>query len=314
MANEIDPNDSMGALYGSRLRRYRLEAGWTQGDLGFRAHVVQSRINQLERATGAKPTLELSKKLDKLLNTDGLLEELTPHVRREAFPDWAQEHLKQEGRATAIQVYMARTFHGLLQTREYAHALLSLSPTLTSEEHLQKRLTGRMGRQPKLKDPKLREFWMVLDEAVLMRPVGSPAIMRGQMARVLEAAQAPHITVQVLPFSAGGHWPMECSLKMLTLPDGDASAYKEADEFGHLTEENDEVLAYGRGYDRLRAMALPPEQSLDLIQSVMEGTYRAARVPSRFQRRRLAEKQLQRHGGWLVRRGGRRLPGRDARP
>ncbi|GAB2899158.1 helix-turn-helix domain-containing protein [Streptomyces mayteni] len=312
MANAIDPNDSMGALYGSRLRRYRLEAGWTQGDLGFRAHVVQSRINQLERATGAKPTLELSTTLDKLLKTDGLLAELTPHVRREAFPDWARVHLDQEGVATAIRVYMGKVVHGLLQTEEYARTLLSLSPTLASEEQLEERVVARIERQPRLDAPELREFCMVLDEAALVRSVGGPAVMRAQLARLLEAAEDPRITIQVHPFTSGGHPAMSASLMLLTLPDGSESAYEEASDYGHLIEEPGEVRRYAKAYDQIRAQALPTHLSLDLIRSVMEGHYGAAHLPARPQRRRLAQKQPQQRGGWLVRRGGGRGSRRDA--
>ncbi|WP_394814777.1 helix-turn-helix domain-containing protein [Streptomyces millisiae] len=312
MANEIDPSDSMGALYGTRLRRYRLEAGWTQGDLGFRAHVVQSRINQLERATGAKPTLELSKKLDELLNTDGLLAELTPHVRREAFPDWAQEHLRQEGLAVSVRAYMNSVFHGLLQTRSYARTLLSQYPLLASAEELEVRLTARLERQARLADPKLRQFCVVLDEAVLMRPVGGSATMREQCARLLHVAKDPRFVFQVLPFAAGEHPVVGGSLTLLTLPDQRESAYVEGSQSGRLYEEKREVQQYQRAYDQIRAQSLPPHLSLELIQSVMEGRYGAARVPSGTQRRRLAQKQSQQRGRWAVRRGGGRRSRRDA--
>ncbi|MER0482398.1 helix-turn-helix transcriptional regulator [Streptomyces sp. Edi2] len=80
----------MAALFATRLRRLRLNAGLTQTQLGHRTHTHPTRINQLERTTGAKPTLELTRSLDKAVGGDELLTELWPHVYRETYPDWAK--------------------------------------------------------------------------------------------------------------------------------------------------------------------------------------------------------------------------------
>lgn len=310
----LNPNDTMGALYGKRLRQRRLDHGWTQRFLGAKVHVVHSRINQLERATGAKPTVELSARLDEVLSTDGLLTDLTPHVRREAYPDFVRAHLDQEAVATSIRVHMTGIVHGLLQTEEYAHALLSVGRTLRNEEHLEERLAARMERQPRLDDPGLEEFVMVVGEAALHCPVGGKQVWRGQLARLLEAAEHPRITVQVLPFASGEHPSMQCSLMLLELPDGSESAYEEAGDFGRLHEEPADLRLYVRRYDRIRALALPPRPSLDLIRSVMEGRHGAAGIATRAQRRKVAAEQLQQRGGRLVRRGRRGRPRRGPRP
>jgi hypothetical protein len=138
-----------------------------------------------------------------------------PHGRREAFPDWARKHLDQEVVATSIRVSVSTTVHGLLQAEDYARALLRLSASGPSEELLEQRLTARLDRQPRLRDAGLREFWMVRDEAALLRPVGSTSIMRGQLARLLEAADEPKITIQVVPFASGGHPSMSASTMLL---------------------------------------------------------------------------------------------------
>lgn len=93
MAKEIDPTSSMAALFGSRVRRLRLAAGLTQTEVGRRTHVVGTRITQVERSLGAKPTRELAQALDEVLQADDLLVDLWPYVYREAFPDWSRKFM-----------------------------------------------------------------------------------------------------------------------------------------------------------------------------------------------------------------------------
>jgi transcriptional regulator with XRE-family HTH domain len=304
----------MAALFGARVRRLRTTAGLTQAELGDLAHVVSTRITQIERASGAKPTLELARALDAALGADDLLVELWPYVYREAFPDWSRKFMEYAERAVAIRQYAAHVVPGLLQTEDYARAVLSLDALLDSEEQLEERVTARMGRQERLSSPDRPELWVILDEAVLKRPIGGNAVMRKQLARLLDAAAERHITVQVLPFDQGGHEAMGGSLTILTLPDGAEVAYTEGADYGQLIEEPAHVSRYKVIYDRLRAAALPPITSLDMIRSAMEGTYRGSRVPSRSERRRLAQEQLQQSGRGRLRGGVRRVPGRRPRP
>ncbi|MFJ4687113.1 Scr1 family TA system antitoxin-like transcriptional regulator [Streptomyces sp. NPDC088789] len=304
----------MAALFGVRVRRLRTAAGLTQAQLGALVHVVGTRITQIERASGAKPTLELARALDVALDADDLLVDLWPYVYREAFPDWSQKFIAESRRAVVIREYAASLVPGLLQTETYARAVLSVGRTLTSRQQLDERVTLRMGRQVRLAAPDRPELWVILDEAVLRRPVGGPVALREQMTRLLEAAEQPHITLQVLPFEQGEHDVMGGSLNLLTMPDGSEIAYTEGAHYGQLVEEPAEIRGFELAYDRLRAIALPPLMSLDMIRSVMEDNHRGAKVPSRSDRRRLATERLQQSGGRQLRRGGRRVPGRRPRP
>ncbi|WP_097868731.1 helix-turn-helix domain-containing protein [Streptomyces sp. rh34] len=304
----------MAALFGSRVRKLRTAAGLTQTDVGALTHVVGSRIAQIERATGAKPTLELTRALDKELVADDLLIDLWPYVYREAFPDWSQAVITYSARAKVMRQYAAHVVPGLLQTPGYAQALLSASRSLRDDEHLEERLAARLGRQTRLTGPDRPKLWIILDEAVLRRPVGGSNVMRDQLEHLLRMAEEPNITVQVLPFDQGEHDAMGGSLTLLVMPDGSHVAYTEGAHYGQLTEEPDEVERFELTYDDLRAMALPPLASLDLIRTVLEADYRAASVPSRSDRRRLAQQQLQQPGGRRMRAGGGRIPRRRPRP
>ncbi|MGW0555594.1 helix-turn-helix domain-containing protein [Streptomyces sp. NPDC002926] len=304
----------MAALFGSRVRRLRTAAGLTQAELGARTHVVSTRITQIERASGAKPTLELARALDAVLGADNLLVDLWPYVYREAFPDWSRAFMAHSARAVSVREYAAHVVPGLLQTEEYARAVLRVGRTLRTDEQLEERLAARMQRQERLASPDQPDLWVVLDEAVLRRQVGGPAVVREQLAWLLATDTDARITVQVLPFDQGAHDAMGGSLTVLTLPDGSEVAYTEGADYGQLIEDPAEVMRYTVTYDRLRAAALPPLMSLDMIRSVMEDNHRGATVPSRSERRRLAQEQLQQSGGGKLRRGGGRIPRRRARP
>ncbi|WEH20333.1 helix-turn-helix transcriptional regulator [Streptomyces sp. VNUA24] len=303
----------MAALFGARVRRLRTAAGLTQAELGDRTHVVSTRITQIERASGAKPTLELARALDAVLGADDLLVELWPYVYREAFPDWSRKFMEYSARAVTIREYAAHVVPGLLQTQDYARAVLSVGRTLAGKEQLEERVALRMGRQERLGTPARPELWVVLDEAVLRRPVGGQAVMCEQLARLLGTRAEPHLTVQVLPFDQGEHDALGGSLTVLTMQDGSEIAYTEGAHYGQLIEDPDEVRSFALTYDRLRAAALPPLMSLDMIRSVMEDNHRGAKVPSRSERRRLAQEQLQQSGGRQLRGGGRPVP-RSGRP
>ncbi|PWJ07966.1 transcriptional regulator [Streptomyces sp. NWU49] len=304
----------MAALFGARVRRLRTAAGLTQAELGARTHVVSTRITQIERASGAKPTLELARALDAALGADDLLVELWPYVYREAFPDWSRRFMEYSERAVAVREYAAHVIPGLLQTEEYARAVLKVGRTLGSKEQLEERVAVRMGRQKRLDTTDRPELWVVLDEAVLRRPVGGRPVMHEQLERPLGTRDEPCTTVQVLPFDQGEHEVMGGSLTVLTLPDGSEIAYTEGAHYGQLIEDPDEVRRFSLTYDRLRAAALPPLMSLDMIRSVREDNHRGANVPSRSERRRVAQEQLQQSGGRQLRGGGRRIPRRRPRP
>ncbi|MFD3413326.1 Scr1 family TA system antitoxin-like transcriptional regulator [Streptomyces cyaneofuscatus] len=304
----------MAALFGTRVRKLREAAGLTQTEVGARTHVVGSRITQIERATGAKPTLELTRALDRELVADDLLIDLWPYVYREAYPDWSQAFIAYSARAAVIRQYSSHAVPGLLQTPEYARALLSMGHSLRDAEHLEERVAARLDRQVRLTGPDRPELWIILDEAVLRRPVGGSAVMRGQLEKLLRMAEEPNITVQVLPFDQGAHGALAGSLSVLVLPDGAQVAYTEGAHNGQLTEEPEEVERFVLTYDHLRAMALPPLMSLELIRSVLEVDYRGNRVPSRSDRRRLAQQQLQQRGGRRLRAGGGRIPRRRPGP
>ncbi|WP_181799246.1 DUF5753 domain-containing protein [Kitasatospora acidiphila] len=279
MSEAIDPKSSLAALFADRARRARARRGMTQVQSGRELHTAGSRVNQIERMTGSKPTLPLARAMDQTYDTDELFEDLWYHVDREQYPDYVQAFMSYEAKAVDIREFTGFVIPGLLQTRAYARAVLHAAQLPHAKHNVEALLAARMSRQKLILRPNGTKWEVVLDEAVIMREVGGPQVMRAQLARILRAAERPNITVQVLPFNAGEHYAMGASLTLHTLANGNRVAYIEGSRRGQIYDDPAQVRHCTEVYDDLRAKALPPIMSLDMIRSVLEGIYRDPRLP-----------------------------------
>ena len=266
---KLDPSASLTALYGAKLRKLRLRAGWTQRELGARVHLAHSRIAQFELGKET-PAEEISQALDAVLKADGDLHDLWTHARRTPFPDWARKLVEYQTKATAIHHYTAHVIPGLLQTRAYALELLRFGMPWCRDTELEEQVAARLNRQRLLQRPSPPLLWVILDEAVLRRPVGGPAVMREQLAQVLACSEQPHIQVQVLPFSAGTHSALGGSLMLLSFEKTGDVAYLEGAASGELVEDSTRVAQHSYRFDIVQSLALPPAASTVLIREAME--------------------------------------------
>ncbi|MGI5337234.1 helix-turn-helix domain-containing protein [Streptomyces sp. CA-181903] len=266
---QLDPFRSLPALYGSKLRRLRRRAGWTQRQLGGKVPIAHSRIAQFELGKEV-PSKKVSDRLDELLGADGDLIELREYIERAPIPDWFRKYLEYEAKAIAMHKYLAHSIPGLLQTEAYARELMGRGQPWLSKGELDAKVAARLGRQKILRraDPPL--LWVVLDEAVVRRPVGGPAVMRDQLLHVLDAAKAPSVEVQVLPFSAGCHSAMGGSLTLLSFRNAPRMAYLEGGLQGQLVRDGMTVARHSHRYDLVRAAALPIGPSIAMIERIVE--------------------------------------------
>lgn len=271
---ELDPTASLAALYGHKVRKLRLRAGWTQRELGAKVHVTHSRIAKIELGTETLPR-ELSDALDDVLGADGDLCDLWEHIRYTPYPDWAQRFMEREAEATAMHKYMAQSIPGILQTQEYAHFMLRVGQVYHGggAEDLSNLLSARLDRQTVLSSPNPPWLWVVLDEAVLHRPVGGAKVMQSQLGHLLDTASMPRTTVQILPYDRGEHPGLGGSMTLLTLPSRNQVVYLEGINSGTLVEDPQEIEKYAAAYDHLQANALPPDLSVSWIRKVMEDKY-----------------------------------------
>ncbi|MFJ8694388.1 helix-turn-helix domain-containing protein, partial [Streptomyces roseolilacinus] len=293
-AKELDPSESLSALFGAKLRKLRNAAELTQRQLGAMIPIAHSMIARFELGTET-PTQQVAEALDRLLHADGDLVDLWLHVVRTPIPDWARKYMLLEQQAHKIQKYMAHTVPGLLQTPHYARELLTVAvPNMNGK--LEDMLTARLNRRTLLYRENPPVLWAVLDEAVLRRPVGSPAVMREQLGHLLSVSEASaNVTLQVLPYDRGAHPVLGGSLTVLSFLNRPGVAYLENSHSGELVEPAGRVSNYALAFDHLLAQALSPQASARLIRNVMKESYRDPRLPTRPQRRRLAQVQLQQH-------------------
>ncbi|MEY9962194.1 transcriptional regulator with XRE-family HTH domain [Streptacidiphilus sp. MAP12-16] len=265
---------------GAELRRLREQKGLTAEDVAQQLLVSQSKISRLENGRRSisqrdvRDLCEVYGVTDESM-VDGLMTMARESRQRgwwHAFGDVPYSvYIGLEAEAIAVRNYESLFVPGLLQTREYAHAVVAgIQPEATPEQ-IDKRTDIRMVRQDLIKDPDspLR-LWAVIDEAALHREVGSPATMREQLEHLIERSFQPHITVQVLPYSVGAHPGMSGTFSILEFQDAlDANVvYLEGVTSDLYLEKETDVRLYSMMYEHLRAQALNPDHTRDLIDKI----------------------------------------------
>ncbi|MER6140963.1 helix-turn-helix transcriptional regulator [Streptomyces sparsogenes] len=275
---ELQPDRSARDLLGFEIRRHREKAGMSLRQLAEVLNYSKSHLARMEAAE-TLPYDGLASSLDACFGTDGLFARLHELARREPFPGKYRRVIEIESRAVAIESYVSATVHGLLQTPEFADRWLRCGHPDAPDGEIASLVEARLDRQTRLSAPRPPRCWFILDETVLRRRVGTPEVMRQQMERLLERTARPNITIQILPFSAGGEHPdLGGSLTLFTPPDDPQVAYVEGSRFGTIIEDRDGVAKRRQSYDLLRAMALSPYDSEAMIRAAMED-WKACRPP-----------------------------------
>jgi transcriptional regulator with XRE-family HTH domain len=254
--------------YGWELRRQREAHGLKQSQLGDIIYCTGSLIGQIE-TTKKVPTRDFSERVDAALGTDGVFSRLIGLVLRSQLPNWFQPYAEMEAKAAYISTYQAQLVYGLLQTEEYARAVLATG----MPDDLEGLLAARMERQRILEREQPPLACAVLDEAVLHRPIGGHDVMRGQLARLLEFTGHRWMRIQVLPYAAGEHPGLAGAFNILRFDDHQDVFYTEDMMSGHMTANPETIREASLHYAHLQAAALSVRDSAALIARVMEERY-----------------------------------------
>ncbi|AEW93772.1 helix-turn-helix domain-containing protein [Streptantibioticus cattleyicolor] len=265
----LTPDRSARHLFGAEVRRHRELAAMSLERLAEVVKYSKSHLARIESAECMVPP-DLPGSLDAAFGTDGSFGRLYGLARREIHPDQFRRRMEIEAQARLIQEYSGQIVPGLVQTEEYARALFRTHNPKAPAGEMEELVTARMSRQALLRADPPPDHSMILDEAVLRRSFGGPAVMREQLARLADLTLTPTSVVQVLPFEHGGHALMGGSMALLTMADGTQVAWEEGISTGTLLEDPGDVTARQRAYDLLRACALSPKNSAAFIRSVME--------------------------------------------
>jgi len=269
---------------GLELRRLREAAGIKLDQVAPQVDLTVSTLSRIETGKAPCRTTYLTAMLDMYGVSDPQQIQLLKDMAREGqrkgwwadYDDLPVEfgiYVGLEATAASVRAYEAQLVPGLLQTRDYARALHRAWDKKASAKHIDRLTELRMKRQEVLTRPDAPlELWAVLDEAVLRRPVGGRKVMRAQLGKLLEATDLPNLTLQVLPFSCGAHAGHGGAFSILEFPNRtDAEVVYVESVAGIIYLEKDrDVRARAEAFDRLRAAALAPGASADLIEQVAQ--------------------------------------------
>jgi transcriptional regulator with XRE-family HTH domain len=252
------------------LRFYRARSGLSQEQLGALIHFSADQVSKVE--TGLRtPTREFIATCDACpeLGTAGALgelrERLDGYFKQRAYPGWFAHWTDYEARATALRWYESLVVPGLLQTPDYAHAVLR-TRVGASDEQIDEMVTARIERQTVLERDYPPTLWVVLDEGVLRRPVGGPTVIAGQLRHMLGMAQRPNIVIQVIPATAGAHEGLRGPFMIADFADAPSVAWQDAAVFGQLIEAADGIASLMVMWDTLKSEALPRSASQALME------------------------------------------------
>ncbi|MBF9133708.1 XRE family transcriptional regulator [Plantactinospora sp. S1510] len=192
--------------------------------------------------------------------------DLWPDVLRRREPIWLREWIEFEREARLLRWFEPALVPGLLQTEAYARAVLGWGGLFNADE-VEQRTRSRMDRQAILSGAKPPQFFAMVDEAVLRRCVGGPAVMVEQCAYLLRLAERPHVHIQSIPASAGGHVGLAGGFILAKGPSGEA-AHLDNRLRAHVVSQQEDIDNLGEAWEAIRAVALPTEQTLSLIKEV----------------------------------------------
>lgn len=280
------------AIFGELLRHFREAALLTQEALARQIPCDRSLVARVEAGTRV-PQDTLAKRADEVLGTGGALGRLWglvdwyPQVEH---PDWFRRRAEMDAEAVVLREYQVLVVPGLLQTEDYARALLSQTMSGTEAEE---KVRARLSRQQRFMAEGGPLYAAVLDESCLRQVVGTAAIMRDQCAHLLAVGQRPNIRVQLAPADRPGVVRPTTSMSLIELPDGHRWVYSESLSQGHFADDPAVFSRLSQTYDVLRADALAAPESAAWIGEAMEG-YERTHDQARAQRSQMDQKQLQR--------------------
>lgn len=257
------------------LRRLREAADLTIDEVGDKLECSASKISRIETGhVGVTP--RDARDLLELYGVSGDDQNALVQLAREARKrSWWHAYnevftgafVGLEADASSLRAFQALLVPGLLQTRSYAHAVIRAMRPGAEESEIERRVTARMARQQLLADPSPPEYWAVMDEAVLHRCVGGTDVMIEQLGRLHALAELPHVNLQVVQFGAGAHPGMEGPFLILGFPeqaDPDV-VYVDSTSSGVYLEMPEDVRRYALMFDHLRAAALKPDDTVEMI-------------------------------------------------
>jgi hypothetical protein len=273
---------ALRVILGAHLRRMRVAAGISRSDAGWEIRSSESKISRMELGRVGLKERDVGDLLSLYGLDDEEERERLLRLAREAnnpgwwhrygdvLPSWFHSYLDLEAAAQLIRVYELQFIPGLLQTPEYIRAVVQLGRGMIPADEVERRVTLRTNRQGVLTRPEPVRLWAVVDEAVLRRPIGGVKSMIEQLNYLIDASQLPNVTLQVMPFSVGGHAATGGAYSILRFPEQDLPdmVYIE-----HLTsalylDKLEDLDQYTATMEALCVAAPPPNKTRDILTDI----------------------------------------------
>jgi len=255
------------AAFASQLRLWRLHMSWTQVEIGGKLGYSASLISGIETMDKA-PTADFAARCDEVFGTPATFVTLQELVAREAYPAFFAPVIPFEREAVRIHGWEPGTMPSLLQTEDYARALIEAGRPKDSRDEIDRLVAARMERQKVVTSETAPLLWYVLDESVLRRVVGGPGVMRRQLGKLLEAADAQGIVVQTLPFTADSHAGADGPISVYEFAETPSVCYTECYGGGRIVEGRREVADLMTVINLIRASALSARDSRAMIRRI----------------------------------------------
>ncbi|MFI6601653.1 helix-turn-helix domain-containing protein [Nonomuraea sp. NPDC050536] len=271
-------------LLGSQLRRLREANGVTREEAGHLIRGSESKISRMELGRVGFKERDVADLLTLYCVTDeearaAVLDLVKTanepgwwHRWNDVLPTWFQAYVGLEEAAARIRTYEVQFVPGLLQTKEYARAVVTAGSAGLGSEEISRRVDLRLERQRVLDKADGPIFWAVIDEAALRRPIGGAEVMRAQLEHLIEQMRQPNITIQVMPFSFGGHSAEGGAFSILRFPDQDLPdvVYVEQLASALYLDKREDVDRYTEVMERLCAVSTTPDETVELLRAIAE--------------------------------------------
>ena len=273
MLNERDPRNDLGAFLGEELRRAREDAGINSQDMLAR-ELGYSRTVIVKAETGSRPpsrevAARIAERFPNLCN--GMYITLAAIAREEngPIPGWFADWLEREGQAASIRIYQPVIVPGVLQTADYARALFEGGRLSIDDGEVDELVEARAKRQGILEKRVPPPLWVVIDELVLHRLIGTPKVMHDQLVHLADLSERPNVSIQVVPVNTGAYPGLVCAF-MIASTDSQPEMYLiEAVE--DVTATDDALVAKAAiAFDHVRGAALSRAASRELILKLAE--------------------------------------------
>jgi transcriptional regulator with XRE-family HTH domain len=258
----------VGNTYGEWLKTRREASGLTQQQLADAAIMTRSHIAHIEGGRRV-PSPDDARRLDRALGTGDVLSSFRPGDDS-AVADHFATARELERQATCIREYASVIMPGILQTEKYARAIMSTAFPPWSSEERDRLVVARLERAEALDGTESPVLWVLLDEAVLRRPVGGADTMAEQINHVVGLAESGRARVHVLPFGLGAHSLMASMLSLMWFDDQPPVAYTEGTRVGKVIDSPGEVQQLQDSYALALSDAMPLRESVAFLKEIAE--------------------------------------------